>query len=142
MFIIGFTTSANAVTVEIPQVEETKVFKLDNVYGSVYTKDQIAELVNANAIKYGVSASKMMNTIECESSYKNVQSSHILGVGHKAADKNGREDSWGISQINMYWHPEVSKKQALDPYFAVQFMARQFSLGKASEWSCYRLKYQ
>lgn len=75
----------------------------------------------------------MMKTIKCESQYKNVQSNYI---------KHGiREDSWGISQINLYYNPEITLDQTLDPEFSINFMAEQFSKGQARKWSCYRLLY-
>ncbi len=37
-----------------------------------------------------------------------------------------REDSWGLAMINLPWHPEVTKAQAIDPDFALEFMAQNF----------------
>lgn len=36
----------------------------------------------------------------------------------------GRQD-FGAAQINEYWHPEVTRQQALDPNFAIPFAARK-----------------
>lgn len=70
-----------------------------------------------------------MEVIKCESTFQNVQSNHF---------KNGiREDSWGIVQIYLPAHPTVSRQEALDPYFAVEFMAEKFSKGW-TKWSCYK----
>ncbi len=121
--------TANAVTVQPKPITE-----LSSTLGTVYTREQIAELVATYSIKYGVDYSKMMHTIECESNYKNVQSSlYSNGI---------REDSWGIAQINLYWNNEVRRSQALEPKFAVEYMANAFSQGRASRWSCYRSLYQ
>ena len=77
----------------------------------------------------------MMVTIKGESQLKNVQSNCVDEYGK-------REDSWGLVQIHLPSHPEISKEQALQPRFAVEFMAKQFSKGKASQWSYYRKVYQ
>lgn len=117
---------ANATTIEPKEELSTK-------YGTVYTREQIQDLIDIYATQYNVSGVKIMATLKCESSLTNVQSAHV---------KNGvREDSWGIAQINGYWHPEVSRAQAMTPKFAVEFMAKQFSRGKASEWTCHRMLY-
>lgn len=71
----------------------------------------------------------MMNTIKCESQYSNVQSRIVY--------KGVREDSWGLVQIHLPSHPMVTKQQALDPEFAVNFMAEKFSNGW-TKWSCYK----
>lgn len=55
--------------------------------------------------------------------------------------KGKRENSWGNSQINLYWHPEVSKAQAQDPFFSADFMADAFSKGMKKQWSCYTKLY-
>lgn len=50
-----------------------------------------------------------------------------------------REDSWGNSQIHLPDHPEVTKKQAQDPFFAANFMAKSISEGHIGWWSCARI---
>jgi hypothetical protein len=124
---------ANAVTIEdtTMSISETK---LSGELGTIYSEQQIIDLIGVYATKYGVDASQMLETVRCESvGFKNVQSGHIL---------NGvREDSWGIVQINLYWNPEVTKQQALDPYFSMDFMARKFKLGKQDRWTCWRNLY-
>mgnify|MGYP003403430693 FL=1 len=116
------------VPAEVIVIEEVK--KLDTSYGATYTLDQISEL----ASKYPEYKSTILRVSWCESHYKNVQSDIYY--------KGSREDSWGIAQINLYWHPEVSKAQALDPEFAIDFMAKRFKAGKASEWTCWRNIYR
>ena len=107
-----------------------KTNKLNNNYGTVYTREQISEL----ASRYPKYSSIILNVTWCESHYKNVQSDIIYN--------GSREDSWGIAQINLRWHPEVTKEQALDPEFAIDFMAKRIEAGKAVEWTCWRSLYQ
>ena len=107
---------------------------LSNELGAIYSEQQIAELVNVYSTKYGVNSTKVLETVRCESRFRNVQSGIV---------SNGiREDSWGLAQINLPSHPSISKQQALQPEFALEWMTKQFSLGKASQWSCYRSLYQ
>lgn len=63
----------------------------------------------------GTKAYQMKRTLGCESGFYNIQSNIV---------KNGiREDSWGIAQIHLPSHPNVTKEQALDPEFAIKFMS-------------------
>jgi len=54
------------------------------------------------------------HTIYCESMFYNIQS----GIVHEGV----REPSYGLAQIHLPSHPKVSVEQALDPYFAVDWM--------------------
>ena len=109
------------------------VTTLSNKYGEVYDRSEIEKLSVRYAKQYGVDPHKMVETIECETDFSNVQSD---------ITQNGvREDSWGIAQINLRWHPNVTKQQALTPEFAVEFMAKMFSQGKAERWTCFRSLY-
>lgn len=47
-----------------------------------------------------------------------------------------REDSWGPAQIHLPDNPEVTREQASDPDFALEFMAKAHAEGKGSKWSC------
>ena len=84
------------------------------------------ELVHYFAEKYNVSEAQMSKTISCESGWDTLN--HY---------KTSREDSWGLVQINLYAHPEVTKEQATDAMFATEFMAKNFSLGHQKMWTCW-----
>lgn len=47
--------------------------------------------------------------------------------------------SYGIAQIHLPAHPDISKKQALDPYWSLTWMANEWSQDRANEWSCWLL---
>lgn len=132
--MVSVTYAYGVTTDDIPNYEPTvREERLSSAYGTVYTGQQVADLVKVYAKQYGVSQDKMINTIKCESQYRNVQS----GIY-----QNGiREDSWGIVQIHLPSNTGITKAQALDPYFAVEFMAKSFSQGYASRWTCYRTLY-
>lgn len=93
-------------------------------------KSGIIQKVYDVANKYGVSAEEMIATINCESKFNNVQS-YIVNNGI-------REDSHGIVQIHLPSNPQVTKEQAYDIDFSLDFMAKSFSEGKQRLWSCYR----
>lgn len=93
----------------IVSVLPEKVYK----EGDTLTEIQVKEIIGLYATS--TKAYQMLRTVYCESGYKNIQSNII---------KNGiREDSWGIAQINLYWNPQISKEQALNPEFAIKFMS-------------------
>lgn len=87
------------------------------------------------AAKYGVNEKHLTETIRKESNFDpDVQS--------KFVDRKGlQEESYGLSQINVKWNPQVSIEEAKDPDFAINFMAYNFSIGKASMWSAWRELY-
>lgn len=66
----------------------------------------------------------MMEVISCESSFN----PNAIGDSGK---------SYGLSQIHTPSHPDITKEQALDPDFAIEYMAVQFSKGNQWMWSCY-----
>ena len=91
-------------------------------------KQSIPQIVEYFANQYQVSAEIMLSTMRCESKLKT-----------NAVGDNG--ESFGISQINLPSHPEVTKEQAQNPVFASEFMAKEYSRGNAKIWTCYRLIY-
>ncbi len=96
--------------------------------------DATVILIDHHADWYGLSDSKkmqMLETISCEDgSFVSTQKSHFPG-----------EESYGLSQINLPSHPDISLSNAVDPEFSIEFMAKAFSLNKQSMWSCWKDKY-
>lgn len=91
------------------------------------------ELVDYFSKLYGVSAQSMTKTIQCESQFNATVQSFAINP------KTGkRENSWGLVQINLDYNPSVTKVQATDKVFAVNFMARAFKAGNQQLWSCYK----
>lgn len=92
----------------------------------------IEALVRTTEAQYGLTDS-FYNTLKCESAgWQNKQSQ----VPH-AAGPNGLEDSWGVVQIHLPDHPDVTRAQALDPSFAVPWAAQVFKEGDAHLFTCY-----
>lgn len=100
-----------------------------------YSTSTAETIIRAYAVKWGVSGDEMWETTKCENvSLDPTQQSNIYYKGK-------REQSFGNSQINLPWHPEVTKAQATDPFFAANFMGKHFAAGHQSQWSCWRQKY-
>lgn len=93
-----------------------------------------SDLIQEYSVKYNVSAYLMSKVVQCESHGVNGQSEFLDPTG-----PNGREDSWGIVQIHLPAHPEVTKDEALDREFSIEWMAKKFSEGQSNIWSCYDL---
>lgn len=85
----------------------------------------VEDVVRKFADQYHVSAERMLTTMICES-----------GLNPGAIGDQGR--SYGISQIFLPAHTEVSVEQAQDIYFSAEFMAREFSKNNEKIWTCYR----
>lgn len=96
----------------------------------IETMDQkIDRLIKEKAWEYSVSEAEMRVTIKCESSFN-----------PNAWNKS--EDSIGLAQIHMpTWGKEVSREQAYDPEFAIDFMAKHFSQGNQKYWTCWKMNY-
>jgi len=95
-------------------------------------KDVIGK-ITYYADKYKVSANLMHKIIACESGYDtDIQSKFIRPDG-------SREQSFGLVQIYLPAHPTITKEQAIDPDFALEFLAKELKAGNAKIWSCYHL---
>jgi len=89
----------------------------------------IPEKIDFYASKYQVSKEVMNTVVKCESNYK------PDAVGD-------RGNSFGLSQIHLpSWGGQITKEEALDPDFALEFMAEKLSKGKGNLWTCYRMFY-
>jgi len=69
-----------------------------------------------------------------------IQSHHTYSKDrpHEGVFKGQREQSFGLVQIHLPAHTNVSKEQALDPEFAIDFLAKNLAQGRGAMWSCYK----
>lgn len=88
----------------------------------------VAALIKIDAAKYGVNATELYNTIECESGLR--------------GDRVGLAGELGVVQIYLPAHPDITRAQALDERFSIDFAARSFAAGYAHWWTCYRNLYE
>ncbi len=49
--------------------------------------------------------------------------------------------SFGLAQIHLPAHPGITKEQALDPEFALNFITDQFIKGNEWMWTCWKVVY-
>lgn len=91
----------------------------------------IDALVYDDAKEYHLNYDHFYATLSCESE-------GFTDVAIQS--KNGkRERSFGIAQINLDAHPDISMASATDPVFSVAYAAQQWGEGNASHWSCYNI---
>lgn len=136
LYFIG----AIPITQDLPMVyaeaEEIKIPTLP--INPSYSIEQVKTLTDYYGEKYNVSSKVMLNVIQCETHFNNVQS----GIY-----KDGvREDSWGIAQFhlpskNKIDEKVITKEMAMNPNIAVEAMAQIMSKGQYNKWSCYRKIY-
>jgi len=84
-----------------------------------------------------------MALIRCENRtlIYNQQSNLLYSRDHPewGTHKGDREQSYGLAQIHLPSHPEISYEEAINPDYAVKYIASQLSKGKGKQWSCYNL---
>lgn len=88
----------------------------------------IRSKIREKALFYKVSAKEIIKTVECESNYNK-----------EAVGDNG--NSFGIVQINLPAHPEITKEKAFDIDFAIEFITSEFAKGNQWKWSCWKKYY-
>lgn len=71
-----------------------------------------------------IDAAKFKAVIQCESQWD----THAVS----------KTNDYGIAQIHLKSHPDITREQAEDPYFALNWAAQEWQAGRAHEWSCYR----
>lgn len=82
----------------------------------------------------------MDKVISCESGYNpTIQSHHRYKKDrpHEGVVAGQREQSFGLVQIHLPAHPNVSYQDALNPEFSVEFLAKKLSRDAGSHWTCY-----
>ncbi len=86
-------------------------------------------LVFRSAEKYDVNPGVMFKTLECESGYRT-----------DAVGDHGT--SFGIAQIHLPAHPDITKEQAFDPDFSIDFMGKEMGKGNAWKWTCFKINFK
>lgn len=83
---------------------------------------------STTAQQYGLNADRFVSVLDCES-----------GFDPEAIGDHGT--SFGVVQIHMPAHPDITLEQATDPLWAINWAAEQWSKGNAAAWSCWVSKY-
>lgn len=136
----------NSVVVYAAETEETKEGKVVLIEVEIdWTPERIKKEVWDAAARYNTFPEKMWNVMLCENRDLIIdqQSLHIYSFSDPSRGiyKGNREMSYGLAQIHLPDH-NVTHDQAIDPKFAIDFMAKHFAEGHASWWTCYRKIYQ
>lgn len=76
----------------------------------------------------GVNADHLVQTLRCESHFKE----NAIGDGG---------NSYGLAQIHLPSHPNITVEQAMDGYWAIDWTINQFYIGNAKKWTCWRKFY-
>lgn len=93
-----------------------------------WTRERIDKEIEERAAHYGTSAATLKRIVQCESGYvTDIQSRHMLSYG--------REKSFGLAQIHLPSHPNVTYEEAIDPKFAINYLAKHYAAG-TDKWSC------
>lgn len=120
-------------------IQGTDVIAADNNY-KVIAKAEVVVKIHEYADKYSVSYSKLYNAIDCETAgtfYPAIQSK----VKYKFSDKKRGivkgtyEESYGLAQIHLPDHPDITLEQTNDIDFSINYMASNLVRGK-NLWSC------
>lgn len=109
--------------VDVREVEAHEITPLERALKEIPHKaDETKEVITriyTEAPKYELNPDWIAHTIYCESMFYNIQSGIVVeGV---------REPSYGLAQIHLPSHPEVTVEQALDPLFSVDWMMEHWS---------------
>jgi soluble lytic murein transglycosylase-like protein len=86
----------------------------------------VSEIIEIKAKKYNVATSTIHAVVKCESGYNK----NAIGDGGT---------SFGLVQINLPSHPNITREQALDVDFALDFLAYHLSKGNGRMWTCWRM---
>ncbi len=97
---------------------------LGNPSVSSLSAPDYAAIAAYDATKYGINTERFLATIKCESRFK--------------PNAVSKTRDFGIAQIHLVSH-KVTKAQALDPIYSLDWAAKKFSEGHAKWWSCYRI---
>lgn len=112
---------ASSITPIVTPKIAPKTIKKVKVSHYVIPTEKIAEI----AEKYNVSRVTITKVIACESNYN----PNAVGDGGH---------SFGLVQIHLPSHPNITKAQALDQDFAIDFLGKKLSEGEGHIWTCYR----
>lgn len=93
-------------------------------------KLDVEQLIRSKATEYGVDKERALKIAKCESGLDpEIQSFHIQADGT-------REQSFGLWQIHLPSHPDVSHEMAIDPYLSTEWAMSKFSDEQWHMWTC------
>lgn len=97
------------------------------------TKAELVAYATERAVEAKLSPTKVIQVINCETA-----GTWDPKIQSRAKYKNGKqEQSFGLVQIHLPAHPNVSYEEATDPYYAIDFLIDHWKKGNQWMWSCY-----
>ena len=112
-------------------------------------KEHYLDMINYFAEKYSVSSSKMIKIMDCENkAYDPLLQSGIRYTAGQIArnpswgEVKDFEKSFGLVQLhipagNKWQGKTITKEQAQNPEFSIEFLAERLSKEKGKMWTCY-----
>ncbi len=103
-----------------------------------WTTDEVKELVNVYADKYGVSRATLHRIVSGESSYQIKPKDGDMNITCPRGINKGKPvRARGAVQITECYFPEVTDEQAYDVEFSLNFLAEKVQKGQGQLWSTY-----
>lgn len=121
--------------------------------GMAVSRMSIHSYMRSEALKWGVSAvlvSNRYSAIRLKEYARSVaDKNHLVGFvetlqcesNFKYNAINSKTGDYGVAQINAYWWKHITKKQMYDPYWSIDWAAKQFEQGHQHLWVCYNKLY-
>ena len=90
-----------------------------------YSPPALEAFASTTAVTFGLDKKAFLATIDCESGFR----ASVLG-------DDGQ--SLGVAQIDLKYHPDITRAEAMEPYWSILWMAYEWQHNKADMWSCWR----
>lgn len=87
----------------------------------------VSDLIHSSAVRWGVNETQLRGTLKCESGFN----PNAIGAAGEV----------GAAQIMLSAHPDVTRAEALDLAYSVDWTAKQFAAHHMSWWTCWRELY-
>ncbi len=119
--IMMFTPQVQAVEViqPVPIIEQAKEESV--IIKTEYSKEDIYEIVKSSSATYGYKSEDVMKLISCETG-----NTFDTNLQSRVIQPYGRELSFGLAQIHIPSHPDITVSQAKNPYFAIEFIGKHW----------------
>lgn len=101
----------------------------------------IKDLIRVYAVAYDVNPGIMEFVVDCETGHTFDPKQQSFATYKRdrpeyGVKKGDRELSFGLAQIHLPANPTITRAQAEDPDFALQFLAKGLNAGEYWRWSC------
>ncbi len=143
MFTIIFSVlvANSTLPTTIPQRDPTAIV-IEKPKEGYQSKSVLMKIAQVKGVQYKVPPLLLVEVISCENTtwdtYRQSDNIYTYNDPKFGVKKGNRENSWGLAQINLDYNKKITKKQATDPAFSIDYMAKKISLGSGKMWkTCY-----